>query len=134
MESVGWIAAVRARVGERADDAEEFRDGAGPAMRDQQRQGIRLGRPDVQEVHVLAIDFGAELRVLVKPRFSGTPVIRRSPVLRELPEVTERNTAVPADVGQFIWPASIGDPATQVSYVVVWYLDPEGLHRYPFSF
>jgi hypothetical protein len=62
MERVLWSAAVRRRVGERADDVQHLDDRARPAVRDDERQRVLVRRLDVDEVDVKAVDFGHELR------------------------------------------------------------------------
>jgi hypothetical protein len=65
------VAAVSGRVGER------------PAVGDDQWQRRGLRGANVQEVHVLAVDGGRELGVLVELRFVLAPVIAIAPVARE---------------------------------------------------
>jgi len=47
---------MRGGIRERTDDLELFYDGPRPAMGDDDRQGIRMTRADVDEVNVEAID------------------------------------------------------------------------------
>ena len=65
VKGVCRVAPVRLRVAKRPDHVEELDHRAGPAVAEDQREGVRLGRADVQEVDVLAVDLGGELRVLV---------------------------------------------------------------------
>lgn len=51
--SLGRVAAIRAWIGQRADDTQELHDRAGPAMGEDQRQRVGLGRAHVQEMHRL---------------------------------------------------------------------------------
>ena len=67
VERVLGIAAVGRRVGQRADDVEHLDDRARPAVRDDQRQRVRVRRPDMDEVDVEAVDLGQELRERVQP-------------------------------------------------------------------
>ena len=62
MEGVLGAAAVRGRVGQRADRVEQLDHGAGPAVGHDQRQRVRVRRLDVDEVDVHAVDLGHELR------------------------------------------------------------------------
>ena len=62
MEGVLGAAAVRGRVGQRADGVEQLDDGAGPAVGHDQRQRVLVRRLDVDEVDVHAVDLGRELR------------------------------------------------------------------------
>ena len=74
VEGVGGIAAVRGRVGQRADHLAELHDRAGPAVRQHERQRVLVRRADVQEVDVEAVDLGPELR----EARSGSPRTRAS--------------------------------------------------------
>jgi hypothetical protein len=62
VESVGCVATVRGGVGQRAEDVHELDDGARVAVADDEGQRAGLGRTDVQEVDVLPVDGGDELR------------------------------------------------------------------------
>src|SRR5579884_2395449 len=90
------VDAVRARVGQRTDDVEELDDRAGPAVRDDERERVRLGRPHVEEVDALAVDLRDELVERVEPRLLLAPVVPVPPVLDELAQVAELRAVVPA--------------------------------------
>ncbi len=77
---VTGIAAVRARIAEWPQDVEKFHDRARPAMTQHDGQSMRLGRPNVQSVHLAAVDGGHELWIRVDLRLEGAPVKRRLPV------------------------------------------------------
>ncbi len=115
MEGVRWVAAVCARIGERTDDLEELHDRPRPAVGDQERQGGRLRRAHVQEVQVLPVDSGGELRERVQPGLVLTPVVGGAPVLGQLSQVGERHPVVPADAGELLGPAG---PAQALAKVV----------------
>ena len=119
---------ARARVDQRLDQVQELGDGTREAVRDQQRLGAGLAGCDVQEVDPPAVDLGRELRVLVKPRLLGAPVVLRAPVPGELLQVAQRHTAGPLHAGQLAWPAGISQPVMQVLDVGLGDLDAEGLH------
>jgi hypothetical protein len=63
---------------------------------------LGLGRTDVKEVHVGAVDGGGELRELVQPRLVLAPVVVVAPVGSQLPQVAERYPTGPADAGQLV--------------------------------
>jgi hypothetical protein len=86
-------------IAEGADDLDELGDGAWPAVSDDQRQCIGLGRADVQEVDVLPVDGGGELGEPVEPGFLGAPVVGAAPVLGQLSQVLEGDAAAPAGTG-----------------------------------
>ena len=84
VERVRGVAAVRGRVGERADDVQHLDDRARPAVRDDHRQRVLVRRPDVDEVDVEAVDLGQELREGVQPRLEPAEVVVVAPVAGEL--------------------------------------------------
>src|SRR5918997_1942029 len=65
VEGVGRVAAVGARVGQRSDDAQKLHNRAGVPVADDQWERTGFGRAYVQEVDVLAVYGGGELRILV---------------------------------------------------------------------
>ena len=69
------VAAVGGRVGERPDDVQHLDDRAGPAVGDDHGQGVRVRRPDVDEVDVEAVDLGQVLRDGVQPRRDPAEVV-----------------------------------------------------------
>jgi hypothetical protein len=75
-----------------------------------QRQRVRLGRANVQEVDVLPVDLGGELRVLVQLTLVDAPVVAITPVLGQPLEVAHRHPAAPADIGQVRGPSGPGEP------------------------
>src|SRR5215218_7235785 len=81
VEGICRVAAVGARVGERSDDAQELYNRAGVPVAYYQRERTGLGGSDVQEVDVLAVDGGGELRILVELRFLLAPIVSVLPVL-----------------------------------------------------
>jgi hypothetical protein len=81
VKGVGRITTIGARVGQRSEQLQILHHRVGPAVGEDQRGGIRLRRADVEEVDVLMIDLGGELRELVQLRLPRAPVIAVSPVL-----------------------------------------------------
>ena len=73
--SIGRVAAVGSWVGQRTDQIHELGDRAGVSVGDDQRQGVRFGGSDVQEVDPLSVDRGGELGERVEPRLVGSPVV-----------------------------------------------------------
>src|SRR5919112_4093327 len=96
VEGVRRIAAVRTWVGQRSDYVEELDHRAWPPVTEDQREGTRLGRTHVQEVNVLPVYRGGELRIPVELGLVLSPIVGRTPILGQLPEVVQRDTAVPA--------------------------------------
>src|SRR5262249_10248268 len=66
MEGVLCLAAVGHGIGERPDDLVKLDEGAGPAVRDDQRQCVLLFRPHMDKVEVDPVNFGLELVELVQ--------------------------------------------------------------------
>jgi hypothetical protein len=112
-----------------ADHVEELQDRTGPAVGEDQWQRVGVGRPDVQEVHVLAVDLGDVLRVLVDRGLLSAPVELPAPVAGQLTDPSQRDTEIPADAGQLIGPADAVQPVVQVGQVGLRDLDAEGRDR-----
>ena len=70
-------------IGQRCDDLELLDRRARPAVGDDQRQGIGMFRPDMQEMDVEPVDLGDEIGQRVEPRFAPPPVIVGRPILSE---------------------------------------------------
>src|SRR5215203_684789 len=81
VEGVGRVAAVGARVGERADDAQKLHNRTGVPVADDKRERTNLRGADVQKVDVLTVDGSGELRILVELRLPPAPVVSALPVL-----------------------------------------------------
>jgi hypothetical protein len=126
VEGVAGVAAMRPRVGERADDLGELDDRARPTVVDDQGQGVGLGRTRVHEVQVQSVDRGGELGELVQARLVRPPVVGGEPVLDQLPQVGERDAVLPAGGGQLLRPAGEGQAVAQVVELGLRDLDPQG--------
>ena len=83
VERILRVAAVGGRVGQGSDHVQHLDDRAGPAVRDDQRQGVRVGRPGMDEVDVEAVDLGQELGECVQPRLDPPEVVLVAPVVRQ---------------------------------------------------
>ena len=123
VERVGRVAAVGARVGQRADDVQELHDRAGPAVGQDQRQRVRLGRAHVQEVDVLPVDLGGELRQLVQPRLVRRASRSSCASTRPAPAGSPAARRAPADAGQLVGPAGAAEPVAQVVQVALRHLE-----------
>ena len=94
-ERAGRAATVRRRVGERPEDVEELDDRPGhPCVTTNGSAPMR--RSSVDEVQVLTVDLGLELRPLVETRFGCAPVELVLPVRAELLEIGELGAVVPS--------------------------------------
>ena len=83
VERVLGVAAVRGRVGQRADGLEQLDDRAGPAVGHDQRQRVLVRRAHVDEVDVHAVDLGRELRQRVQSRLEAPEVVFGRPVAHQ---------------------------------------------------
>ena len=100
-------------------------DRARPPVGEDERQGVRLGRAHVEEVDVLPVDRGRELRVLVEPRLPGAPVVAAAPVVGELLDVGARHAVAPPGAGQLVGPARARETLVEVVQHGLGDLDPE---------
>ncbi len=127
VEGVGRVAAVRPRVGQRADDPPEFHERPGPAVGHQQHRRVGLRRAHMREVHAGPVDDRGELRPCVQPRFGGPPVVAVAPVRDELPYTLQREAVGPPRSGQFVGPADPREPRTEIVQLALVHIQPEHL-------
>ena len=138
MEGGSVRAAVRGRVGERPHQPQVLDEAVGPPVRQDQRDGVRLGGAHVHEMDALPIDVGGELGVLVQFRLLRPPVERRTPVLDQIPDVGDRHAVLPPGrggcagaagddllLGQLIGPTGTAQPLGQIVEVRLRYRDSE---------
>jgi hypothetical protein len=129
VEGVGGVAAVGARVGERADDLQELHDRAGPAVGEDQGQRVRLRRADVHEVDGVPGELGGELREGVEPGLLLAPVVGGGPVGGQVAQVADGDAVAPADAGRLVGPAGARQPVAQVVQVGRGNVELEGPDR-----
>ena len=84
IEGVGRIASVTGWIGEQGNELVEAIERVGPAMREQERQGVRPLAPLVNEVNTQAVDLRAKLRELVEFRLLHSPVEVMLPIAYQL--------------------------------------------------
>ncbi len=101
-------------IRERADDLEQLDHRAGPAMRHDQRHGVRMTRADVDEVNVHVIDRRHELGQGVEPGLGLSPVVARSPVTHQLLEFCELYALRPIIDRLPVGPARGGDASAEI--------------------
>ena len=70
-------------VGQRIDDLQLLDGRARPAVGDDERHGIFMSRPDVNEVDIQPVDLGDELGMRVQLRLAPPPVVIGRPIPRE---------------------------------------------------
>ena len=125
VERVLGGAAVRGRVGQRADGLQQLDDRAGPAVRHDQRQRVLVPRPDVDEVDLDPVDLGRELRQRVQPRLAPAPVVLGRPVAGERLQRRQLHALRPVGDELLGGPARRLDPAAQLSELLLRNLDLE---------
>ena len=114
VERVLGAAAMRGRIRERTDDLELLDDGSRPAMRDDQRQRIRMLRADVDEVNVDAVDRRHELRQGIELRLRLAPVVAAAPVPNELLELRQLRALRLIGDGLLVGPARRRDAPAEI--------------------
>src|SRR5919107_18212 len=125
VEGVRRVAAVRTWVGQRSDYVQELDHRARPPVAEDQREGTRLGRAHVQEVNVLPVYRGGELRIPVELGLVLSPIVGRTPILGQLPEVVQRDTAVPARARDPTRPTGAVQPVPEIVQVFLRDVYPE---------
>ena len=83
MEGVRRAGAVSRWVGQRIDDLQLLDGRARPAVSDDERHGIFMSRPDVNEVDIQPVDLGDELGMRVQFGFDLAPVVIGRPIARD---------------------------------------------------
>jgi hypothetical protein len=126
VERVLGAAAMGGRVGERPDGAEQLDDRAGPAVRHDQRQRVRVRRLHVKEVDVHLVDLGRELRQRVQLRLDPPEVVVGRPVAGELLHRRQLHALRPIGDQLPGGPARRGDAPPKVVQCLVRNVDPEG--------
>jgi hypothetical protein len=129
MERVRLAAAVGGRIGEGPDDLQLLDDRAGPAVGDDQREGVGMWGADVEEVDVEAVDLGGELRQRVQPGLDLAPVVGGRPVAGELLHGRQRHPLAVVVDRLALGPAGRIDAPAQLDQVLVGDADLEGTDR-----
>ncbi len=129
VEGVGGIATVRGRVDQRFDDLVEFDNRAGPAVGEDQRQGLGMRRAHVQEMNIQPVDLGGELGETIEQRLPPAPIVVTGPVPADLLDPLQRHALAPV-VDRFgLRPAGPAQSRFQVVQNVVVDGDTKGLCR-----
>jgi hypothetical protein len=117
-------------VGQRADHVQHLDDGTRPAVGDDERQSVLLGRPHVDEVDVEAVDLGQELREGVEPRFEPPEVVFVGPVPDELTHRGQRHPLREVGDGLLLGPAGSQEPAAKIVDGILRDVDIERADRF----
>ncbi len=86
----------------------------------------------MQEVNLLTVYFGGELRELVQRSLVFAPVVAVQPVRDEALDVAKRYTVIPFDTKEFIGPAGALESFMQVVQDALVNVDGEGLNGHRF--
>ena len=130
VEGVRCAAAVRGGIDQRIDDLQLMEDRAGPAVRNEERQRVRVLRAHVDEMNVQSIDPGDELRQGVQPRLHLAPVVFRRPVARDVLHQRERDALRIVRDGLFLGPLRGGNAPAEVLKSGLGHVDGEGADRW----
>ena len=114
------------RIGQRLNDLQLLDDRTGPAVRDDERQGIRVTGFHVNEMNVDSVDLGHELRQRVQPRLHLAPVVVGAPVADDFLEFPELNALRPIIDGLLVRPSRGGDASAEIDELLFRYVDAEG--------
>jgi hypothetical protein len=125
MEGVLGAPAMAGGIRQRIDDVEQFEHGSWPAVRDDQRQGVRMARLDLDEMNVHAVDRRHELRKSVQLRLGFPPVVVGFPVADELLECRELHTLRTIPDELLGGPARGSEPPAQIDEVRLRHVDPK---------
>ena len=129
VERILGAAAVFHRIGQRSDHLRELDDRAGPAVRQDQRQGAEFLRTLVDEVNVETVDVRLELIELIEPPLLRPPVERGAPVGDELLEVRQVRAVIPARAVDAIREPGRRQSCPQVPQDIVGNVNREGEDR-----
>ena len=102
VECVLGTAAVGRWIGQRLDHLVKLHERAGPAVDDDQRQGVWPLSAPMNEMDVEAVDLRLELLEPVEPTFLRTPIERVPPIGDEVFQIGEIGSVIPASAFDFI--------------------------------
>ena len=119
-EGVLGVAAVGGGIGQRAEDLDDLVEGAGPAMGEDQREGVGSVALLVDVVDGVVLDavgrdLGCELGDAVEVGLLDAPIVLGAPVVAEFLHVGEVRAVLPARVGHFGGPAGLRESALEVA-------------------
>ena len=100
----------------------------GPAVRKDQRLGMRPFAAHMDEVDRHTVDLGAGLRIRVDGAFLLAPVIAVDPVSHQLLEVGGVGAVLPAVIREVVGPARELEPRLQIVEHFIAYIDAKRFH------
>ena len=126
MECVCGCAAVVCRIGERLDDGHELCHRPRPAVRQDHRGGVVMGRADMKKMDVESVDLGQAVVIGVDLALEASPVVLGRPVLAQRLGVGEGNALRPVINRLRFGPAGACQALAQIVDCRVGYVDGEG--------
>src|SRR5205823_12330715 len=129
-EGVRRVAAEARGIGQHRQEPLELDDGARPAVREEERQGLSAHARLVDEVKLDPADLDGELAKAVQPGLVHAPLVLRPPVLDQLPHVSEARAVAPAGLRRLVGPADALEPGAEVREHRVGHLDRERSWRH----
>lgn len=128
MKGVGCGATVGFGVGEGTDDFHEFVYGAGPAVGDEEGDGVFVFGSLVDEVNVELVDLGFVVVPAVEFSFVEAPVVLVAPVFDEFLHEGKFGAVGPADVVELVGESDVAQAYLQVVENFVRYRYGEWCH------
>ena len=113
-------------LAQRPEQPVELVDRAGPAVDQQQREGVGGAPAHVPEVQVDAVDLAQEPGDRVELGLARAPVVAVAPVLAELADGVDLRAVVPLRAGDRLGPARARQALAQVGQDGVGDIDAEG--------
>ena len=119
IERVFSVPAERGWIGERADDLQLLDDRAGPPVRNDYRQRVRIFRADVDEMNIESVDVGYEVRQRLQFLLALAPVVILRPIAREFLYRRQLHALRLIGDGFFSGPARCGNTAPEIIKVLL---------------
>ena len=123
MKGVARGTTVGERVGQRADDLEEFDDRTGPAVGHDHRHRLRVPRAHVQELDVQPIQSGAVLAEAVEQPLAASPVVIPLPMVAKCADLLQRSALAPIGNGFLFRPAGLGEASPEIIQFALRYVE-----------
>ena len=126
VEGIGRVAAMGAGVGEKREDALHFKEGAGPAVTDEEGHGPGPLPFRVDEVDGQAVDLQHELGEAIEAGLDGAPVEPVPPMGGQVLQEGAGGAVRPGVVIDLVRPAGAGEAGAEVVEVGLGDGDAEG--------
>lgn len=126
IEGVCRATAIGRGIGERTNNLHQFQDRSRSAVRDDQGQGIRLTRADVDEMDVEPVDRRHKLRQGVQFRLHLPPVVVRPPVFHQWPGLGQLHALGSIGDSLLVGPSCRRDASAKVDERLFRNVDVEG--------